>query len=296
MVSPTLLVFLFAVWATAATVAQPDFMYHFCAYDKGNYTANSTYEENLNHFLLSLSSSSYIDNGFYNSSYGQKYSQVHAMGLCRGDVDPGICSDCLHSAASLLRQRCPDQKEAIGWYDECMLRYSNRSIFGIMETSPGFPKGGVNSVSANYTDTFHDVVRTSLETLRSQAAAGGSARKFAAKNATLPNFKALSTLVQCTPDLSEKDCNDCLLEASEGLPRSDGNALGRIVRPSCAIRFEVHPFNESTPQSSAPSPYTVVLKVSSTDPAASAEGILMRPCRTLCLQHKKLCGNNSTQR
>jgi len=79
---------------------------------------------------------------------------------------------------SLLKQLCPNQKEAIGWYDWCMLRYSNRSIFGIEETDPNFAWSNKNGVSAGYVNQFNDDLRTLLESLRSQAVAGGSLRKY----------------------------------------------------------------------------------------------------------------------
>jgi hypothetical protein len=232
---------------TAQAVAQPSFLYHSCLNDKGNYTAKSTYEENLNHLLSSLSSNTKIDYGFYNSSYGQNSDKVYATGLCSGDVNPDVCRDCLSNATSLLMQLCPNQKEAIGWHDYCMLRYSNRSIFGILETLPDFYMSNLNNVSANYVDQFNDDLSTLLESLRREAVAGGSLRKFAAGNATAPNFQTLYALVQCTPDLSEKDCSDCLRGTIEGIPQCcDGKQGGRVVKPSCNIKFEVYPFYNST--------------------------------------------------
>jgi hypothetical protein len=256
MVSPRLFFFLSAIFMLAAqAVAQPNFLYHFCIDKNGNYTANSTYEENLNHLLPSLSSNTEIDYGFYNSSYGQNSDEVHAIGLCRGDVIPDVCRGCLNDAASLLKLLCPTQKEAIGWYDNCMLRYSNRFILGFQETSPSFYMWNRNNVSANYVNQFNDDLRTLLDSLRSEAAAGGSLRKFAAKNGTAPaEFEALYGLVQCTPDLSEEDCNSCLDGAIQKIPVCcDSKQGGRWITPSCNFRFEVYQFYNSTAATSTPS-------------------------------------------
>ena len=114
------------------------------------YTSSSTYNTNLNQVLSSLSSNTEIDYGFYNFSYGQSPDKVYSLGLCRGDAKPDICRSCLNNATNLLPLRCPNQKEAIGWYDYCMLRYSFRDIFGIMEISPPFYMCSGNNVSANY--------------------------------------------------------------------------------------------------------------------------------------------------
>uniref|UniRef100_A0A2N9ELF1 Gnk2-homologous domain-containing protein n=1 Tax=Fagus sylvatica TaxID=28930 RepID=A0A2N9ELF1_FAGSY len=66
-----------------------------------------------------------------------------------------------------------------------------------------------NNVSAKVTQFMQDL-RTLLDRNKGQAAAGGSLRKFAAGNAAAPNFQTLYALMQCTPDLSEQDCSDCL--------------------------------------------------------------------------------------
>jgi hypothetical protein len=255
MVSSRLLFFLSAICLlTAQAVAQTaDFLYHFCLNDNGNYTANSTYERNLNHLLSSLSSNTEIDYGFYNFSYGQNSDQVSAIGLCRGDVNPDVCRSCLDNATSLLKQLCPNQKEAIGWFDYCMLRYSNRVILGVVETSPSFYMWNTNNVSANY-DQFKDDLKKLLENLRSKAVAGGSLRKFAAGNATAPNFQTLYALVQCTPDLSELECNNCLAGAFQGIPNCcDGKQGGRVISPSCSMRFDVKQFYNLTAATSPPS-------------------------------------------
>jgi hypothetical protein len=243
MFSSTLVFFVSAICIlTAQAVSRPDFLYHFC-----NYTANSTYGANLNDLLFSLSSATEINHGFFHSAYGQNSDQIFAIGLCRGDVNPDVCRGCLNNAASLLTERCPQQKEAIGWYDECMLRYSNRSILGVVETNPSFYMGNTENVSANYVNRFKNDLRTLLESLRSQAAAGGPDLKFAAGSVTTQNFQTLYAFVQCTPDLSQQDCNDCLVGAFQGVSQCcDGNEGGRVLRPSCYVRFEVYPFYNST--------------------------------------------------
>ena len=254
------LVFLVSICILVSqAIAQPDFLYHFCL-DKGNYTSNSTYNTNLKQVLSSLSSNTKIDYGFYNFSYGKSPDKVYSLGLCRGDAEPDICRSCLNNATNLLPLLCSNQKEAIGWYDYCMLRYSFRDIFGIMEDSPAFYMWNMNNVSANY-DQFSQNLRTLLDSKRIQAAAGGSLRKFAAGNATAPNNQTLYSLVQCTPDLSDQDCSDCLVGAMRDIPTCcDGKQGGRVIRPSCNLRFEVGLFydatadNASSPSLSPPPP------------------------------------------
>ena len=133
-----------------------------------------------------------------------------------------------------------------------MLRYSNRSIFGILETHPTIYLWKQNKVWA-YVDQFKDDLRTLMEKLRSQAVTGDSLRKFAAGNTTAPNSQTIYGIVQCTPDLSQQHCNSCLFEAIKGIPNCcDGKEGGRVAKPRCNVRFEVFLFCNSTADTSFP--------------------------------------------
>ncbi|KAM5588570.1 cysteine-rich receptor-like protein kinase 29 [Rosa sericea] len=218
------------------------FLYNECVDDKGNYTPNSTYEGNLKTLLSSLPASSGNGYGFYNSSYGSGESskdQVHVIALCRGDVPLAECRSCLNDSTNALPELCPNQKEAIGWSDSCMLRYSNRSIYGILETSPFFYLVNPFNVSASSLDGFNQELRKLLKILKSEAAKDGSLSKFATGNASAPGVITIYALVQCTPDLSELECNDCLDGAFVDIPTCcDGKKGGRVIRPSCNFRYE----------------------------------------------------------
>ena len=156
-----------------------------------------------------------------------------------------------------------------------MLRYSLRNIFGISEDTPIFHMWNTNNVSANV-NQFKQDLRTLLDRKRSQAAAGGSLRKFAVGNATAPNFQTLYALMQCTPDLSELDCSNCLDGAMGYIPECcDGKQGGRVIKPSCSLRFEVGLFydpsadNASTPSPSPSPPPTPSLSPPSTNTSAA---------------------------
>ncbi|XP_021801241.1 putative receptor-like protein kinase At4g00960 [Prunus avium] len=229
-----------------------------CSNDKGNYTTNSTYHTNLNTLLSSLSSPSNNGNGygFYNSSYGENPDQVYAIGLCRGDATVDSCRGCLNDTAQLLTQSCPNQKEAFGAGDQCNLRYTNRSIHGVMETSPAFRLYNVQNVSSSDVVEFDQELRTLLEDLRGQAAGNGSLRKFAVGSATTPSFQTIYGLAQCTPDLTEMLCSNCLGTSLGDIQRYfPGNQPGGIiVKPSCDVRYETYPFVDPTTVRPLPSP------------------------------------------
>ncbi|KAF8029970.1 hypothetical protein BT93_E2403 [Corymbia citriodora subsp. variegata] len=250
-----LLLPLLALAATSAHGANP--LYHFCG-TTGNFTANGTYGANLNTLLTSVvvaANATDVDYGFYNLYAGGSPDEtINAIALCRGDVGVADCRSCLNDSVPEIAHRCPGQKEAIIGYDKCMLRYSNRSIFGAMETSPVLYMWNLNNVTNNV-DQFNQDLRNLTDGLRDRAANGNSTRKFAVGNVTAPNFQTLFGLVQCTPDLSQQDCNSCLVQAISQIPQCCNQKQGgRVIFPSCNIRFEVEPFFDASAYESPPSP------------------------------------------
>ncbi|KAL4628571.1 hypothetical protein ACB092_05G249000 [Castanea dentata] len=237
-------------------IGQPTFLSYSCNNINGNFTSNSTYEKNLNQLLSSLYSNTTIDYGFYNSSYGQNSDQVYGIGLCRGDVMPDVCRSCLKNSSGLLTQLCPNQKVAIGWYDLCMLRYSNSSIYDIMNSNLQIIIWNPETVSANYAAQFQDDLTNLLSNLRTEAAAGDSLRKYAAGSGIAPEFLTLYALVQCTPDLSEQYCNNCLLSVIKDIPCCNGTQGARVLAPSCNMRFEIYSFLDPTTAPPPPSTNT----------------------------------------
>ncbi|CAA3019980.1 receptor kinase At4g00960 isoform X2 [Olea europaea subsp. europaea] len=214
--------------------------------NNGNYTSNDMYEKNLDTLLSSLSS--LIDgNGFYSASNGENSDRVNAMALCRGDVQLDKCRSCINNSMEALLQSCPYQKQAMFWAEngDCMVRYSNESIFGKLATDPfNTWTSGLEFPSPK---EFYRDLRALLDNLRSQAAYGGALKKFAAANATAPDFLTLYGLLQCTPDLSSADCSDCLIQAYKIITQCcNGNQGFIVLCPSCILRYETYLFYNDT--------------------------------------------------
>ncbi|KAL6126851.1 hypothetical protein ACLB2K_074896 [Fragaria x ananassa] len=160
------------------------------------------------------------------------------------------CLQCLNASRSALMELCPIQKEAIIWYDNCMLRYSNRSIYGVMETVPAFNLWSTRSVPSSKFDVFFGNLTILLQRLTEAAAGGNSSLKFAKGNKTILSYSnvdarysegLLTAFVQCTPDLSELQCRTCLSGSSEELPKCcDGKEGGRVLRPSCNFNYQLN--------------------------------------------------------
>ncbi|CAH8360147.1 unnamed protein product [Eruca vesicaria subsp. sativa] len=260
MSSCSTLVFLFLLsflTSFRASAQDPTYLYHTCP-NTTTYSRNSTYSTNLRALLSSLSSrNASYSTGFQNATAGQAPDRVTGLFLCRGDVTPEICRSCVAFAVNDTLNRCPNQREVTLYYDECMLRYSNRNILSTLTSSGGVIMSNSQNVTSNQTG-FRDLV---LSTMNQAAAdASSSPRRFDARKTNFTAFQTLYGLVQCTPDLSRQDCLSCLQQIVNQLP-SD-KIGGRLMVPSCNSRFELYQFyNESNVRTppSAPVPPPQVL-------------------------------------
>ncbi|XP_021811628.1 putative receptor-like protein kinase At4g00960 isoform X2 [Prunus avium] len=222
--------------------------------DTGTYTAGDEYQENLKSLLSSFSSNTQNNSdGFYNSSRGQDSNKINAIALCRGDLSQDSCQTCLNTSTYILLQNCSTQKEAIIWAERCMVRYSYNLIFGIEQTDPFKHLPSPNS--AKNPQQFELVLTPLLGILSDRAASGNSLKKFAAGHATVPGGETIYALAQCTPDMDKQNCSRCLNQSVTEIPTCCGGMNGgRILKPSCNLRYENSSFFESTAGSSVDIP------------------------------------------
>ncbi|XP_058754076.1 cysteine-rich receptor-like protein kinase 44 [Vicia villosa] len=219
-----------------------------CDNDRGNYTTNSPYGNNLKTLLSSFTSHTEINYGFYNFSYGKDPDKAYAIGLCRGDIEPNQCLTDINNSFSYLKEQCPNQKEAIVWGAELTLWYSDRSIFGIVDTYTPIYLGFESERNSTDVDAYSDALSKLMRKLKDKAASGDTRSKYDAdigidpvKNETIYGF------VQCVPDLSSQQCDDCLEEAISEIPYCcNGKMGGNILKPSCRLRYEPYLFYNST--------------------------------------------------
>ncbi|KAK9285997.1 hypothetical protein L1049_025200 [Liquidambar formosana] len=243
------------------TTAQlPPYPFHVCS-NTTNYTSNSAFPSNLNLTFSSLIANATNGDRFYNASHGQNSDKAYALFLCRGDISPSSCQSCIKENSEEIIRRCQNQKEAVIWDTECMVRYANRSIFSRMEEIPERYLWNVNNMSDP--DYFKATLANLMNSLLTRAVNVSSSNMFAAGDVNLSLFNRLYALVQCTPDLSQSDCKKCLSGSIGQIPVCcDGKQGGIVLRPSCNIRYEIYTFYDPTaaapglspPATSSPSP------------------------------------------
>ncbi|XP_044504520.1 cysteine-rich receptor-like protein kinase 10 isoform X1 [Mangifera indica] len=238
----------FVIGLTSA--ANPKYLNHDCT--NTTFSRNSTYQSNLNlllsSFVSNASRSNGFSNSFYNATAGEDPNKVYALFLCRGDLSSTTCRDCVNFATSDILQSCPVQKEAIIWYDECRLRYSDANIFSTVADEPSLILHNTNNVTE---PGFSQLVGSTVKEAVNQAV--NSSKKFSTRKANFTASQTLYCLVQCTPDLSNADCNSCLEQSFASLPTTQAGA--RVYFPSCTSHFELYSFyNENVTAAPPPTP------------------------------------------
>ncbi|KAF3949582.1 hypothetical protein CMV_024565 [Castanea mollissima] len=238
-----------------AHAADPIHLYTVC--ENTTFSPNSIYQSNLKSLLSSFSSNANLE--FYATTKGQNTSDpVYGLSNCRGDVTSQVCRECVEAAVKELTNKCSRQKVAVTWYDECILRYSNWSFLTTVDERPMF--GLLNTQNVTDQDKFNQLLNTSMIALLTDLAreisnVSTGAKKFGTRQVNISAFQTLYNLLQCTPDLSGADCYNCLLDAIKLVPWCCGGKQGgRIVFPSCNIRYELYPFYRMAATAPLPSP------------------------------------------
>ncbi|KAF2583911.1 hypothetical protein F2Q70_00034931 [Brassica cretica] len=226
-----------------ASILDPTYVYHVCP-NTTTYSRNSIYSTNLRTLLSSLSSpfNSYSP-GFQNNTAGQSPDRVTGLFLCRGDFTPEYCRSCVTFAVNDTLNRCPNQREVTLYYDECMLRYSDRNILLDSSLDNGIILYNTQNVTSNQTG-FRNLVLSTIN--QAATVASSSPRRFATGKANLTAFQTLYGLVQCTPDLTSQECLRCLNQIVNQLPMD--KIGGRLIVPSSPPPPPPQPISTPSPE------------------------------------------------
>ncbi|XP_026432732.1 cysteine-rich repeat secretory protein 38-like [Papaver somniferum] len=181
----------------------------------------------------------------------------------------GACKNCVQMITQVNKEfdRCPNSKQAIVWYDKCMLRYSDQDYFTIVLENPKYFNANSNNISNP--SQFNPILNELLIGVIGGAGSSGFYTNFGTGDKNITNRTKLYGLVQCTADIPSSSCSRCLFRAMDVLPRCcDGKPGARVIGPSCMLRYELYSCYESTPSTpplSSPTP--LVLSQSSTSTA-----------------------------
>ncbi|KAL4178811.1 hypothetical protein AMTRI_Chr13g117020 [Amborella trichopoda] len=215
-----------------------------------NYTAGSRYEENLKSLLQSLQANVPISTGFNSTTSGTSPDRVYGLALCRGDTTTAQCRDCMNMSITDALRLCPNKKEAIFWYNNCLLRYSDSSFFGSIE---GILIYLSNINNATNQESFNKELGVLMRNLTTMAIS--DPRLYASGTIMYDNFVTIYGLLQCTRDLDATKCRSCL-ESRIGHIQTccNGRVGGQVLSGSCILRFETESFFTPSPPPPPPPP------------------------------------------
>jgi hypothetical protein len=233
-----------------------------------NYTANSTYQHNVDSLsYLSLTIGSDPSDLFAKGSSGVAPDIVHAVAICRGDLNASSCSTCVDAAFKDARQLCGLSKDVTIFYDKCTIRFSDMDsssrvntyaavvdgalILMNLSSEPMLPgwwdvKNQQQQATGNFTKLFKmimsDTVAQVLSTTKHYAAIRVDKND---GNTTVPQ---LYCLAQCAPDLVQNTCYKCIHNFSE-LAKANfaGRLGGRILGLRCSLRYDTNKFFAGEP-------------------------------------------------
>ncbi|XP_062197821.1 cysteine-rich receptor-like protein kinase 10 isoform X2 [Phragmites australis] len=239
----------------------------------GNYTANSTYQSNiesLQDILDPGGSISLFDKG----SRGDVPDEVYTLVFCRSDVNDSACRACVADAFKGARQLCGLSRDATVFYDMCLLSYSNEDILGTdlnnrfnasenasavvagplilmnITTEPMFPGWDTHDrVQAAIIDEVKQLLNETIQQMFTSTRQYYAATRKVTDHGNV-TFPALYSMAQCTPDLVEDLCYACLKNFI-GLATANfaGRQGGRILGLRCNLRYDTYQFYGGEPTS-----------------------------------------------
>ncbi|CAO2173400.1 unnamed protein product [Urochloa humidicola] len=215
----------------------------------GNYTVGSKYHANLQLLSTTLPSNASSSPAlFVKSAVGAKPDQVFGLALCRGDTNASSCLDCTTRAFSDAQGLCPYSKEAAVFEDLCVAFFSGDDflastanlgqirLYNVSLDSP------TNITGPSFVTLVEALLIYTMPPTSSSPANEwyGTVRMDVVK-------PPLYSLMQCTPDMSNVDCRQCLqdLVGNSTFNGSTAGVLNLGVR--CGYRYETYKFYSGDP-------------------------------------------------
>ncbi|KAF3555657.1 hypothetical protein F2Q69_00015710 [Brassica cretica] len=172
------------------------------------------------------------------TTYSRNSTYYNNLTTLLGDVSLEDCRNCVPFSVKESLTRCPIQIEVVLYYDKCMLRYANQDIFSTLQMEEAQTMFSNIIIPTNQQERFGELVLSMMNNAAAEAAA--SSKKFGARETNYAAFQSVYGLVQCTPDLTTRDCSRCLETSINQLPTTNTGA--RILFPSCNSRYKSYPF------------------------------------------------------
>ncbi|KAL9236653.1 hypothetical protein vseg_011294 [Gypsophila vaccaria] len=209
-----------------------------------NVSSTGVYRDNIMS-LLNLLTDESSSSKFLNTSFGTGLDRVNGVFACRPDLPFATCESCVRTAVDRFNQFCQNKKQALAWYQQCMVRYTNDTISSTVQIEPSNSWSGLFNVSQP--DTFPGKLNKTLEAIITEAATPGNEGHFAQNSTDFTIFEGLYGMAWCSiPHMTPSNCKTCLKTASSLMP-NDGLAQTAVMfLANCILKYDVAPFIFST--------------------------------------------------
>ncbi|KAK9092138.1 hypothetical protein Syun_027049 [Stephania yunnanensis] len=177
---------------------------------------------------------------------------------------------CVKTDLSAMRINCSSRhsdvvsttQRSITWEEYCQLRYSDRNFFGSMDYTTNLTLYNFKNISDPY--LFRGVVKDMLGNLSRRAAFNSDRKLYAYGESRLDSLENVYGMVQCTGDLSGRDCITCLQNAISAIQGCCFFYRGaRVYTRSCFLRYELYSLGETSPSYSSSSKIEQVVSLGS---------------------------------
>ncbi|XP_074267411.1 cysteine-rich receptor-like protein kinase 10 [Silene latifolia] len=215
-----------------------------------NDSEGGAFDNNLRRFFSNITSEK--TRNFYNYSVGSGSDRVYGLFQCRYDVPIEVCNTCVGDAIEKVDQECHLFGEATIWYKECMLRYANRYIFALNETTPGAFRCSTTNVTVI---DFDGIIEEQMKSIIRTAASAST--RFAMSETGWTKTDKLFSYAQCTPDITDDGCRNCLETALDlMINHCTSSSQVDVYCQSCQLWYNTNDpkLNDSYVTSPAPRP------------------------------------------
>ncbi|XP_024013897.1 cysteine-rich receptor-like protein kinase 17 isoform X3 [Eutrema salsugineum] len=230
-----------------------------CDETAGNFKPNSPFDKNRRLIDSTLASNVTDHDGYFNGSFGLGPNKVYAMGMCSPGAALDACSSCIKSNG--LIQICPNQTDAFSWLGQeilCLVRYASKSFSGVLVLNPvsvfynlvDIEKQNQKDFDKVWDELMSRLITSASSSLRKNSSTSSSLLPpsssiyYAKDVAPVPVYGNITALMQCTPDISSKDCELCLKTSVDYYKTGyHGKKGGILLRPSCFFRWELFTFS-----------------------------------------------------
>ncbi|XP_020877653.1 LOW QUALITY PROTEIN: cysteine-rich receptor-like protein kinase 40 [Arabidopsis lyrata subsp. lyrata] len=219
-----------------------------------SFNVNSSYAQNRPKVFPTLADKVVTNGGFYNASLGQSPDRVYALVICARGYDKDACYNCVQSLTQNTQTECRSRMDSFIWGGNddvtCLVRSSNQSTFGNLQLKPPvvWPSPDNIESSKNLTlfeQQWEEMVNRTLKAA-TEAATSSVLKYYSVEKAGFTEFPDVYMLMQCTPDITSRDCKQCLGDSVMYF-RKDymGRKGGMASLPSCYFRWDLYAFHNA---------------------------------------------------